>query len=104
MSRPLTADASLHPCQAHGYHQPAPVWTHWHHPIPKAWTDALGMPEDDRVPLCPHGHDVLHHLLRKALRGEPYSAGPVIRGLIEEAVAFYEEHMDQQATLMALAP
>lgn len=99
-----TADAAKYPCSVHGYHQPAPVWTHWHHVVPKAWTDALGLPEGRVVSLCPHAHDVVHVVLRLALKDLPYTAGPAIRALIEEALEFYRTHGAEQKGLLALAP
>ena len=104
MTLPLTAPAATNPCQIHGYHQPAPVWTHRHHVIPKAWTDALGLPESRVVALCPHGHDVLHDALRKALKGEPYTAGASTRALVNEALEFAARYPEQHFRLVQLAP
>lgn len=104
MSLPLQAAAADHPCQIHGYHQPAPIWTHRHHVIPKAWTDALGLPEGRTVFLCPHGHDVLHDVLRKAMKGLPYTAGASTRALVTEALEFAAQYPEHQFRLVQLAP
>lgn len=103
-AEPLTASAAKDPCEVHGYHQPAPIWTHRHHVVPKSWTDALGLPEGRTVFLCPHGHDVLHDVLRKAMKGEAYVAGASTRALVNEALAFVARYPEHVLRLLALAP
>lgn len=98
----VTLDARARPCEIHGYHQPAPIWTHQHHVIPKAWTDQLGLPESRLAVLCPHGHDTLHDALRRALRGESFSGGAALRSLVAEALAFAAAHPNVRT--MAIEP
>ena len=83
-------------CALHGdaaIHRPRPWLYDQHHVILESWTNALGLPQSRKVPLCPTGHVNVHAAIRDRIAGRPYEfrVGRM-RALVDEAMGFYDEH------------
>ena len=63
------------PCAVHETHDPVPYCTDLHH----VWPKGMGGPDvpENIVPVCPTGHQNIHRLLDKMVRG---------RGKVSKAV------------------
>ena len=80
LGQPLELDPDEYPCLCVGDHRPTSRLNHAHHVLPLAW----GGPDepDNRVPLCPTGHAIVHVLLRDWVRaGRQLNRGYVNRYL-----------------------
>ena len=86
-------------CALHGSHSPIPLIAQLHHIFPKALQAAArgidvvtleqGSYDTTTVPLCGTGHDSVHELIRRILRGDkPRGRGKTL-ALARDAVAKY---------------
>lgn len=97
----LALDPDDWSCVLHDYHSPLPWVLHRHHVVPISWTRALGRPSSRVVPVCATGHEALHSAIRSAVQGRPMRrmVDEKVQPYLEEAMAYWYEHMDQLARL-----